>query len=688
MKKFGLILLLILITSTISHSQWVQTNGPYIAYGANSLYTDNISLYALTNAGGISKFNAVTNKWQSIPSPSYLPKFIVKHNSKLIAGSGGLDISNNEGITWQRITNGIPSSQSSSWGSQPPYTVQCMASFHNNVFVGFLAGLYRSIDDGNSFHLSLSKFINSIDNDDSTVYAGGYGIFKSNDNGNTWIDISGIAWVNYNRQIRSIKVIGKFLFVINTDLSCYRSSDKGNSWKQINDVISNSVIFNLLTANNKIFVQTNSGFYISHDFGDTWQLLNPFPNNYYINDITFFNNKLYSCTVGNIYYSLDWGNTWTTCTTEVPTSITSLSVNGSSIFASGISLFRSQNNGLTWEIIGSKSNIVFADENSIYIGDRYGKPLVSKSTNNGQTWESIINGLYNVQDIQTIHKKGQLLFLGTDKGVFISTNNGNNWSESNSGLSPVTTVYTFAFDNNSIYAGTWNGVFKSTNNGDSWHNIGCEHIKVIAASEKKIYTGSFDSKCLYQAINTSNVSPLNWVAVQTENKNVRAIITYGESVFAGTEGGIFLSKDNGKNWQNISAGLGGQYIECLAIKDGYIFAGTNSSSVWKRPLSEIVTDAKEKDESLPVLFSLSQNYPNPFNPTTNIVYSIPQAGHVSLKVYDMLGREVATLVDEFKQPGNYNSQFSIQNYTLPSGVYFYCLQCGSFTETKKLVLLK
>jgi hypothetical protein len=85
-------------------------------------------------------------------------------------------------------------------------------------------------------------------------------------------------------------------------------------------------------------------------------------------------------------------------------------------------------------------------------------------------------------------------------------------------------------------------------------------------------------------------------------------------------------------------------------------------------------------------FELSQNYPNPFNPTTTINYSVPTAGLVTLKVYNVLGNEVETLVSEQKSSGTYNVQF-IGN-RLASGVYFYKLQAGSFIETKKMILLK
>ena len=101
----------------------------------------------------------------------------------------------------------------------------------------------------------------------------------------------------------------------------------------------------------------------------------------------------------------------------------------------------------------------------------------------------------------------------------------------------------------------------------------------------------------------------------------------------------------------------------------------------------------EKDNEIPTKTELMQNYTNPFNPETTIQYTIPsnvkgETINVTLKVYDILGREVVTLVDEYKQAGTYNSQFSIINYKLASGVYFYTLKAGSYTSTKKMIILR
>ena len=139
----------------------------------------------------------------------------------------------------------------------------------------------------------------------------------------------------------------------------------------------------------------------------------------------------------------------------------------------------------------------------------------------------------------------------------------------------------------------------------------------------------------------------------------------------------------------------------LASTSGLIDIGTDVGLPFSGKAPDLgayeygLVSSVSQGSSLPSGFKLEQNYPNPFNPETTIEYTIPvetrrgeSLQKVTLQVFDVLGREVTTLVDEFKQPGNYNSQFSIRNCKLSSGVYFYTLNAGSFSSTKKMVLLK
>jgi hypothetical protein len=99
---------------------------------------------------------------------------------------------------------------------------------------------------------------------------------------------------------------------------------------------------------------------------------------------------------------------------------------------------------------------------------------------------------------------------------------------------------------------------------------------------------------------------------------------------------------------------------------------------------DMVSDLE--DEFHPLTFQLEQNYPNPFNPSTKIRYSIPQEGNVTLKIYDVLGNEVTTLIDEEKTAGVYEVEFNASK--LSSGIYIYKLTAGNFIQTRKMILVK
>jgi Concanavalin A-like lectin/glucanases superfamily/Secretion system C-terminal sorting domain len=109
--------------------------------------------------------------------------------------------------------------------------------------------------------------------------------------------------------------------------------------------------------------------------------------------------------------------------------------------------------------------------------------------------------------------------------------------------------------------------------------------------------------------------------------------------------------------------------------------GTINGAVWIPGITGV-----ENENKLPETFSLSQNYPNPFNPSTTIKYSLPFSGFVTIKVYDVLGNEITTLVNEDEPSGNHSVQFNATSFS--SGLYFYSLQSGNFIETKKMLLLK
>jgi len=120
--------------------------------------------------------------------------------------------------------------------------------------------------------------------------------------------------------------------------------------------------------------------------------------------------------------------------------------------------------------------------------------------------------------------------------------------------------------------------------------------------------------------------------------------------------GVFLSTNKGTNWTAVNSGFTNLTIYSLAVSGGYLFAGSSGilGGVWRRRLSEVITSVNPSSTELPKQFTLEQNYPNPFNPSTTISYQLPASSLVTLKVFDLLGREIATLVNELQPAGTHD----------------------------------
>jgi hypothetical protein len=120
----------------------------------------------------------------------------------------------------------------------------------------------------------------------------------------------------------------------------------------------------------------------------------------------------------------------------------------------------------------------------------------------------------------------------------------------------------------------------------------------------------------------------------------------------------------------------------------YVVAGTFGRSIWVRDISgDDPIGIVPVSNNIPERFQLNQNYPNPFNPVTNIIFDVAKTTDVKLVIYDLLGKEVETLVNKQMQPGNYKTDWNAAEF--PSGIYFYKLTTeDGFVETKKMILVK
>ena len=224
-------------------------------------------------------------------------------------------------------------------------------------------------------------------------------------------------------------------------------------------------------------------------------------------------------------------------------------------------------------------------------------------------------------------------------------------------------VEAFAVSGTNLFAGTfYGGVFLSTNNGTSWTAV--------------------NSGLTETYVTSLAVSPNG---------------TGGTILFAGTNGGgVFLSTDDGTSWTAVNSGLTRMYVSSLTVSPNgtggtNLFAGTDSG-VWRRPLSEMITSVEKPSTDLPTHFSLDQNYPNPFNPLTVIRYQLPVNGHATMKIFNMLGQEVATLFDGEQEAGYRSVEWNATNYA--SGVYFYRIDAMGqssdkpFSDVRKMMLLR
>jgi len=169
------------------------------------------------------------------------------------------------------------------------------------------------------------------------------------------------------------------------------------------------------------------------------------------------------------------------------------------------------------------------------------------------------------------------------------------------------------------------------------------------------------------------------------DRSIHSVKKINNNIIVGTDSGIFVSSNNGLNWNSKNEGLDRvSEVKSICVFNNELFIGT-IYSICRRNLYEVISIHNISIET-PSSYLLGQNYPNPFNPSTNIRYQIANAGYVTLKVFDILGKEIAVLVNKNQKPGTYEVTFDGESY--PSGIYFYRLEAGDFSETRKMILVK
>lgn len=361
--------------------------------------------------------------------------------------------------------------------------------------------------------------------------------------------------------------------------------------------------------------------------------------------------SLYAGTITGVYKSTNSGASWSSSSIGLPsvTNFFSIVRSGNYLVAGGdaAGIWRSSNNGASWVqtttgvLTNEYTYALSTNGNTVYAA--FGFPSsVGISTDNGATWTKYTNGISSTYTMTgAVNKAGTLFAAHGILGVFRSTNSGASWEPANSGVSATFKNALLASGNNIVLGGT-NGLYFSSNNGDSW-----EH--------------------------------------PTAGVSVYGMSRIGSTLYAvGPE--IHKSTDDGQTWLAVDiTDLPGSIQNTLQIAGAYAFVNYFGIGVYRRPVSELTTDVTGTP-GLPMSAALSQNYPNPFNPSTTIHYQLAVSNFVSLKVYNILGEEMQTLVNEKMEAGEHRVTFNATG--LPGGVYIYRIQSGSFTDSHKMLLLK
>ena len=365
----------------------------------------------------------------------------------------------------------------------------------------------------------------------------------------------------------------------------------------------------------------------------------------------------------------------------------------------GGKILKTTNGGINWteQAVFSEydlNSIYFPNSMTGYIAGTHccGFPSpILKTTNGGLSWNeqtsNVTSGLSSV--FFTSPNTGWA--VGDSSAIVHTTDGGNNWFvESTSYYVPFSCVQ-FA---NSLTGWIVGGsiVLKTTNGGANWISPipSLNYSLFFEARFPTISTGYIaggDILSQQGFVLKSTNGGGSWDSLISSNHYFLYLSFANENTgwVCGMDGNILRTTDGGRNWDSQSIGQPGAWLHSIQFINSSTGWVTGSSSIFKTTTGGLIGITPISGE-VPDSYHLLQNYPNPFNPSTIIEFSLPKNANVKIILFDILGRQIQTLADEFKKAGSYKLEFD--GNSLTSGTYFYRLQANEFTETKKMVLIK
>jgi len=583
------------------------------------------------------------------------------NSSHLFGPSSGIHRSTNGGDSWEHLgpSTGLPNSSSQNIGR----IGLAMSQSNSNITYALytngsnILGLYKTVDFGDSWL--------NVDPDDE---------LGDGDAGFSW----------YFGQVRVHPTNPDIIYVL--DQSFMRSTNGGASWSISYQTHVDHHALTFSPANPDWLIEGNDGgINISTNAGVSWG------SHAFIPATQFYEIGLDANNPDKLY-----GGTQDNGTNRTPDG--------------GIDNWQHILGGDGFYVIVDHTNpdIIFAESQNGYL---------RKSTNGGSTFNSATNGINGGEPtnwstpVVMDPNDNNVLYYGTDR-VYRTTNSAGNWTAISGDLTDgipgtrlgtVTTIAVAPGNSNVIYAGTDDShVWVTSDFGSTWNDISAAlptrwvtRVIVDPVDENIIYVTfsglkwrdpqphvfrSSDMGATWSDI-SSNLpdAPVNAFAVDNN---------YQSTLYLGNDVGMYVSFNTGDSWEFL-----GEELPIVTVGDikihptaNFLVAGTHRRSMYKIDLDMVTGIETDKGSTTLNSFILEQNYPNPFNPSTTIQYTVGSKQFVELKVYDVLGEEITTLVNEEKSEGTYEINFSAS--VLTSGVYFYKIKAGSYIQTKKMILLR
>lgn len=500
-----------------------------------------------------------------------------------------------------------------------------------NGFAGKQSGVtYRTTNGGdNWFTTSLSGRSIFFINQYTGWITGSASVYKTTDAGHNWLQYN----CQTNEQLNSISFgNAETGWTVGLYGTIQKTTDGGITW---HNGLEGFSILNFGDAN---FVNENTGYIV----GGLLSIPNPFGFIYKTTNSGNSWNEIYSFSV--YFEGIDFINLSTgwVCGTDFESN------------EYEVSIFKTTDSGTTWDqqytnLGGESVNVDFIDQNTGFVVSRsvnsFFVGTVFKTTNGGVNWSQFSLGL-NTSIMDSYFLDSNTGWLSCMQGkVFKTTNSGVNWIFIPTGLTQELRSIYFMNSETGWLSSINGAIYGTTNGGTSWFDqcwvIG--YVSDITFVNNQLGWGTTN---FGELIYTTNLG-VTW-----KNSERLTYNSIGEVLFITPETGWLIG-----NRTILKTTNGGGLLEITTIS-----------------------------QNTPIVFSLSQNFPNPFNPVTNIKYEIPKLGLAKLTIYDLLGREIVTLVNEQLQPGSYSVNWDASNF--PSGVYFYRIEADDFVESRKMVLLK